>query len=379
MPPTIVVLRGCDMPRSAATIYDSLKKVPPFPPVAAKLLNLLSDPAVDTGEVADLIASDATFTARLLQRVNSAEFALAAGVTDIRHAIALLGLDTTRKVILAHAAGAYAGGGLKTDAMRCCWRHTVATAVLADEIAAVCGDFTGVAFTAGIIHDIGRLGLLVAYPEEYERAIRDAAERSLDVLDFEEEVFGANHAQAGRILAEQWGLPSDMLLVAGRHHDPCEGAELSLLRIVHVACRLADVLGYEVVKPLVRCGVADVLAELPASGRGRLTSDPEAFSRRIERRIREFDGEESGPAPEETLALLAAASPEPDAGEATEAGKIKEAGQAKEGIVEATNPPATGGADSAGQPSARKLPRWVGIAAALLALAAAALWIVSRG
>jgi HD-like signal output (HDOD) protein len=186
------------MPRSAATVYECLKKVPPFPPVAAKLLNLLSDPAVDTKEVANLIASDATFTARLLQRVNSAEFGLAAGVTDVQHTIALLGLDTTRKVILSHAAGAYAGGRLKTDVMRRCWQHTVATAVLADEIAAACGEFTGVAFTAGIIHDIGRLGLLVAYPAEYERAIRNAAERSLDVLDFEEELFGAHHAEAGR-------------------------------------------------------------------------------------------------------------------------------------------------------------------------------------
>lgn len=355
------------MQRSAATIYDSLKKVPPFPPVAAKLLNLLSDPGVDTGEVANLIASDATFTARLLQRVNSAEFGLAAGVTDVQHALALLGLDTTRKIILAHAAGAYASGALKTEVMRRCWRHTIATAVLADEIAAACGEFASVAFTAGIIHDIGRLGLLVAYPEEYERAIRDAAERCLDVLDFEEEAFGAHHAEAGRILAERWGLPSDMLLVAGRHHDPCEGTELSLLRIVHVGCRLADVLGYDVVKPLVERTVAEVLAELPPRAQARLTNDPEAFSKRIERRIREFDGEESGRPPEETLALLAAASPEPDAGEVTAE------------TVEIPVPAPVAGPESTGQPRVRKVPRLVWIAIVSLALAAAALWVMARG
>ncbi len=356
------------MPRSAATIYDSLKKVPPFPPVAAKLLNLLSDPEVDTNEVADLIASDATFTARLLQRVNSAEFGLAAGVTDVRRAIALLGLDTTRKVSLAHAAGAYASGSLKTETMRRCWQHTVATAVLADEIATACREFTGVAFTAGIIHDIGRLGLLVAYPEEYERAIRNAAERCLDVLDFEAELFGAHHAEAGRILAERWGLPSEMLLVAGRHHDPCEGTELSLLRIVHVACRLADVLGYDVVRPLVECSVADVFAELPSPARTRLTSDPEAFSKRIERRIREFDGEEHGPPPEETLALLAAASPPPEAGTAqAEGGEAPDAAPVAE-------------PESSGQARVRSVPTPVWIAAAgLLALAAATVWAIVRG
>ncbi len=296
------------MQRSAAAISDGLKRVPPFPPVAVKLLSFLSNPAVDTNEVADLIASDATFTARVLQRVNSAEFGFITDVTNVRRAVALLGLDTTRQITLAQAAAAYAQGGLKTETMRRCWQHTVATAVLAEEIAAACGAFSSVAFTAGIMHDIGRLGLLVAYPEEYERVVRNAAERSLDVLDFEEEEFGAHHAEAGRMLAEQWGLPSEMALIAGRHHDPCEGMELGLLRIVHVACRLADVLGYDVVKPLMPSNVSDVIAQLPPQAQERLCRAPEELCERIDQRIREFGSEPADAPPEETLALLASAS-----------------------------------------------------------------------
>jgi HD-like signal output (HDOD) protein len=305
------------MQRSAATISESLKKVPPFPPVAAKLLSLLADPAVDSNEVADLIASDATFTARLLQRVNSAEFGFVSDVTNVRRAVALLGLDTTRQITLAHATAAYVQGGLKTETMRRCWQHTVATAVLADEIAAACDAFGSVAFTAGIMHDVGRLGLLVAYPGEYEQVIRNAAERSLDVLEFEEEEFGAHHAEAGRMLAERWELPSDMAVIAGRHHDPCEGTELNLLRIVHVACRLADILGYDVVKPLVPSTVGDVMAQLPARARTLLVQDPQQLCERVEQRIREFGSEPADAQPEETLALLASAigadHPEPAA------------------------------------------------------------------
>jgi putative nucleotidyltransferase with HDIG domain len=304
------------MQRSTATISDSLKKVPPFPPVAAKLLGLLADPAVDTNEVADLISSDATFTARLLQRVNSAEFGFISDIRNVRRSVELLGLDTTRKVTLAQAVGAYAQGGLKTETMRRCWQHTVATAVLAEEIAASCDAFASVAFTAGIMHDIGRLGLLVAYPGEYERVIRNAAERSVDVLDFEEREFGAHHAEAGRLLAETWGLPAEMASIAGRHHDPCEGVELDLLRIVHVACRLADVLGYDVVRPLVQSSPGEVLALLPPQARGRLTRAPEELCRRIEERILEFGSEPANAPPEETLALLAAAgvtdNPDPE-------------------------------------------------------------------
>ncbi len=360
------------MQRSPAAISASLKKVPPFPPVAVKLLGLLSCPAVDTNEVADLIASDATFTARLLQRVNSAEFGFASDITSVRRAIALLGLDTTRQVMLAHATAAYAQGGLKTGGMRRCWQHTVATAVLADEIATACGAFMNEAFTAGIMHDIGRLGLLVAYPQEYEIVIRTAAERSLDVLDFETEEFGMHHGEAGRMLAETWGLPAEILSIAGRHHDPCEGVELNLLRIVHVACHLADVLGYEVVKPLVRLEPRDVLAELPLRAQVRLTQSPEVLARQIEERIQEFGPERGAATPEETLALLAAArpavGPEPAAGEE----------QSGTGDGTAESEPALVGLRSEGEQNSTGLDRpivfW--IAAAVVAVVAAALWIL---
>jgi HD-like signal output (HDOD) protein len=353
------------MPGSVAAISAGLKKVPPFPPVAVKLLNLFSSPSVDANEVADLIASDATFTARLLQRINSAEFGLISDVTSVRRAVGLLGLDTTHRITLAHAAASYAQGGLRTETMRRSWQHTVATAVLADEIAAACGESTGAAFTAGIMHDIGRLGLLVAYPELYERVIRNAAERCLDVLDFEQEEFGAHHAEAGRILAESWGLPAEMLLIVGRHHDPCEGSEVNLLRIVHVACRLADVLGYDVVHPLTDRPVSDVLDELPPQARGQISQDPEEFRQRIEGRIQEFDPEGFDQPPEETLALLVSVSQAPDSEPAG-----GEPQRVAEEIPAGSNSSEPGA--QAGKPKPRKWRMAVWIAAALLAAAAIA-------
>jgi len=80
------------MPRSAATVTASLSRVPPFPPVAAKLLNLLCSPSVHLTQVAELISGDATFTARLLQRVNSAQFGLVSDLRSVKQAVALLGI-----------------------------------------------------------------------------------------------------------------------------------------------------------------------------------------------------------------------------------------------------------------------------------------------
>jgi putative nucleotidyltransferase with HDIG domain len=269
-----------------------LSRIPPFPPIAARLLAVLADDSAPITEVAELVGSDATFSARLLQCVNSVEFGLGAPVSDVMHALSLLGLDRTREVTMTLATSAYATGALRTKELRRCWEHTVATAILADEIARACGAFIGHAYTAGIMHDIGRLGLLVAYPKDYERIIRDAADRCLDLLDFERETFGVHHAEAGLLLAERWNLPEEFRIIAGRHHDACEGEELDLLRIVHVACRLADVLGYDITRPLAPQDLDTVLAELPERARERLKMPPQELRDRIERRIRAYDGAE---------------------------------------------------------------------------------------
>ena len=159
------------------------------------------------------------------------------------------------------------------------------------------------------------------------------------------------------MLAERWGLPPEMALIAGRHHDPCEGMELDVLRIVHVACCLADVLGYDVVKPLVPSSVGDVLAQLPARARARLSRDPKEFCERIEQRIREFGSEGAKVPPEEALALLASASA---------------AENPEQSSIIATEPePDASKNQSRGN---REIILW--IAAVLAALAAMALWVL---
>ena len=294
------------MTPTITTLPPRLKKVPPFPPIAARLLAMMSHPLVEIPEVAELIASDSTFTARVLQRVNSAAFCLTQSIDNVQHAVSLMGIGGTREVVVTYGAGAFATGGLRTAEMRSCWQHSIATAVLADEIARSCGAYVSSAFTAGIMHDIGRLGLLAAYPKEYERMVRDSAERCIDLLDFESQEFGLHHAEAGRMLAEMWGLPDDLRIIAGRHHDPCEGRELDLLRIVHVACRLAQVLGYDLVRPVPAADVDAVLAELPPPERARIKATPEQLWAQVERRILEYDVEE-GANPREAPA---AAQPE---------------------------------------------------------------------
>jgi HD-like signal output (HDOD) protein len=161
----------------------------------------------------------------------------------------------------------------------------MATAILATEIANACDAFVKVAFTAGVLHDIGRLGLIVAYPSRYATAMRGANGRCLDFLDFERDQFGLDHTEAGRLLAENWDLPEEFRIVAGRHHDPCEGTEVDLLRIVHVGCRLADALGYGLTPPLQESGMDAILESLPERARKLMQRTEEELRVEIEERI----------------------------------------------------------------------------------------------
>ncbi|HEX4594152.1 MAG TPA: HDOD domain-containing protein [Bryobacteraceae bacterium] len=272
-------MQTCD-----SVLPEALKNVPPFPPVAARLLSLLASPDVEVAEVAELIRSDATLSARMLRCINSAAFGLGRQISDVRQAVALLGFDRTRQITAMCATAAFRGTRNSAE-LKTCWQHSMATAILSNEIATSCDAFTKIAFTAGVLHDLGRLGLIVAYPSRYANAVRGANGRCVDFLDFEREQFGFDHAEAGRLLAETWELPEEFRIVAGRHHDPCEGTEVDLLRIVHVGCRLADALGYGMAPPREENGMSGILEKLPERARKRMQRTEEELRAEIEERI----------------------------------------------------------------------------------------------
>lgn len=236
--------------------------------------------------VADLIASEPAFGGRILQFANSAKFAFTSKITNVHHAVALLGIEEVRNATATLAmASFYKSSG---EELVRCWRHTIACALLSEEVARAVGKFREQAYTAGILHDIGRLGLLAAYPHEYQETVRGAAEHAIDLLDYERERFGVDHCEAGRWLAERWALPEEFLIIAGRHHDPPDGSALDLRTIVHVACKLADHLGYDVTIPLQPAAIDDVLAPVPEAARRRLIEEMDRIRNSIELHIAEY-------------------------------------------------------------------------------------------
>ncbi len=326
------------------TAASTLVKIPAFPPIAVRLLHLLSNENIAISEILEPLRADPAFSAEILRRANSALFGFSSQVSSLQHALVVLGLRRVRVLTVTVATGVYLKKVLQIEELRRCWRHTLACALLAEELAHACLVHLDLAYTAGLLHDIGRLGLLVARPEEYSDFLRAAAVKAatpdpFDLLDYEKKTFGLDHCEAGNVLSGEWKLPQEFAVVTGRHHDRPQGSETDLLRLVHLGCQLADTLGFHVVNTGRFTDFGDIRAALPEAARHRLLSDPDALRELVEGRIQALDlGETKAPGPSLEQPLPPPPEPEEDGAPELPASPPESAGEAASASTPAEAP-----------------------------------------
>lgn len=286
-----------DMPvltdETVAKIPARLASVPPFPRVAMKLMSLLADEASNVSTIAACIGTDPVLAGRLIKRANAADQASYCETRNVLQAVMILGVNRTREIALAAATAAYAHAAIKTEVLRPCWRHTLACALAASEVARQCGLAPAESYTAALLHDIGRVGLVAAYPDEYEAMMAGAEGTPFDLMEQEREHFGVDHVEAGVWLARQWKLPDSILDVIARHHGAPSGA-MDQVRVVQVACRLADLLGFSVNRPVQPLEFEEIAAMLPAWVRPRLEGRLGYLQEAIAKEIRLSEGAAGG-------------------------------------------------------------------------------------
>jgi putative nucleotidyltransferase with HDIG domain len=278
-----------------------LAKVPAFPPVATKLLSLLDDNESNFADIAACVATDPVLSGRLITRANAADLASYCEVRDVLQAARALGIDRTRQISLQTATSFIAGSALTSDTLRPCWHHTLACAIVASEIARLSGLRAAEAYTAGILHDIGRLGLLTVYRAEYEQLMAGAEGQPDDLIRMERDLFGVDHMEAGCWLARRWNLPQSIVEVVAQHHDAPAGT-LNEVLVVQIACRIADLLGFGVNRSNQPEDFEQICGALPDRTRERLAAELPALREAVEREIE---------ASERTGGARPAGSPEP--------------------------------------------------------------------
>ncbi len=223
---------------------EAVCKLPSFPPVAARLMQLLARPDVQVSEVVRLIRSDAAFGAEILQLANSPLYACSCQVSTLAHAVALIGLERTKALALTVALKTPLKGALKLSTMRRCWRHTVASAIIAERLAPALGAPPDIAYTSAIVHDLGRLGFLAAYREKYGDLLTRPYGNPAELMAAECASFDVDHCEAGAWLARSWGFPHELWTSARSHHLPTTRADGPSVHGARLACRLATLAGF---------------------------------------------------------------------------------------------------------------------------------------
>jgi putative nucleotidyltransferase with HDIG domain len=223
-----------------------LAKLPPFAPVVISLLRLFDRDDVKIESVASLVESDPAIASELLGVANSPLFGCRGGITSPALAIGLLGIERTKSLATTLAMRSMMQGAPRTAIVRRLWIHSVATAAIAQEFAAAFRVPNDLAHIAGILHDLGRMGLLAAHPTEYTRLALAAHNTEADIRAKEQAQFGMDHCQAGLLLARAWGLPETLCKAVECHHE--ESANRDLISLVHLSCRLADDLMFQAIR-----------------------------------------------------------------------------------------------------------------------------------
>jgi putative nucleotidyltransferase with HDIG domain len=217
-------------------VVQSVQDLPSMPAVVMELLSNIEQDGIDISVLAKKVSYDQSLTARTLRLANSSSYGLQVKVTTIQQAITYLGFQTTRNLITAAAmTGCFPSGRCPGFNDKAFWRHSIATAVCARALARRMRFNQDVAFTAGLLHDIGRLVLVTAAPQAYGEVIGWRAREDAEWQDAEQAVLGVDHVEAGAALAGHWNFSDTMRQAIGYHHAPETPGAGFLAAIVHVA------------------------------------------------------------------------------------------------------------------------------------------------
>jgi putative nucleotidyltransferase with HDIG domain len=224
-------------------VVASLDDLPSLPAVVMELLSSIDQADVDISVLAKKVSHDQALTAKTLRLANSSLYGLQIKVTTIQQAITYLGFQTTRNLITAAAVtGCFAERDETGLDHKAFWRHSIATAACAKVLARRLRFNQDYAFTAGLLHDVGRLVLSTVCPEQYAKAMRHRRVYDTTVLEAERAIAGVDHVAAGVALGEYWNFSDTMKMAIAYHHQPDAAGAGLLASIVHVADAIAHAL-----------------------------------------------------------------------------------------------------------------------------------------
>lgn len=234
---------------TAQEIINQVKHLPPISQAALKLVNLLDSTEVSNEEVVQVIKCDNVLTAKLLRACNSPYFGFEEPVASVDQSVLMLGHQQILHIVLTVAFGTAMVVPLPGYAVEAneLWRHSLITASAAEIIVAETSAMnveTPVAFTVGLLHDIGKLALGQVLTPELQASIRHLIEvEQISRSEAERKIIGTDHGEVGACLLRGWNLPEEILEATANHHNPVFEPRPQLSVITHLANCLAHLAG----------------------------------------------------------------------------------------------------------------------------------------
>jgi HD-like signal output (HDOD) protein len=243
-------------------------RLPPFPQIALRVLQLANNEDVPLPQLCDLISTDPAFASEVLTIANSILYAPRYPSSSILQAVTVLGANTLQGMCLTVGIRAYLGKSMSMPALRALWLHNLASAIIAERLASLGLIDKDIAFTSGILHDMGRMALAVIQPKAYAALLESHCGTAASILEGERDLFGWDHCETGSKLVEDWKLPESLEPIVACHHEirRKDGA-WTTAELVKVSCKMADAAGYPAFAGCEITPYADLLDELPARER----------------------------------------------------------------------------------------------------------------
>jgi len=225
-------------------VLTGLKDLPPLPAVVQELMASLGSEDLSADTIAVKLSRDPGLSAKTLRMANSSFYGMSRQVGSVQEALAILGLRTVRTLVMS--AGVRATFEVPSSAgfdMEHFWRHAIGTALCAQALAQEARTDGDIAFTVGLLHDIGRISLACAFPDDYAHVIAHQREHDSAPIDAEQAMLGFDHAMAGGLLAEKWQFSALIAEAITCHHAPAMHHGPGLVGLVHMADAFSHALG----------------------------------------------------------------------------------------------------------------------------------------
>jgi HD-like signal output (HDOD) protein len=224
-----------------------LESLPSLPELYAELLAEIQAPNSSFRRVGDLIARDVGMTAKILQIVNSAFFGLGRRILNPQDAVAMLGYETLKALVLSTKIfSQFDAKRVRCLDLKALWQHSMNTGLFARTISVgekLPRPAQDEAFTAGVLHDVGKLILAHNFPEIYADVIMRSRAHQRPEVELEQECFEASHAELGAYLLGLWGIGAEVVdAIACHQRPPRTSAPSRVMAVVYAANALEHML-----------------------------------------------------------------------------------------------------------------------------------------